>query len=88
MSWREEVEGGTQALKRGNHVIMSPTSHCYLDYYQDAPYSQPIGIGGYISVKQTYSFEPIPKGTTDESLVLGVQGNLWTEYVPTESHEL
>jgi hexosaminidase len=86
MSWREEVEGGTQALKRGNHVIMTPTSHCYLDYYQDAPYSQPIGIGGYIPVKQTYSFEPIPKGTTDKSLVLGVQGNLWTEYVPTESH--
>jgi hexosaminidase len=86
MSWREEVNSGSDAIKRGHQVIMSPTSHCYLDYYQDCPYLEPKALLGYTPLKQTYSFEPIPAGTTDKSLVLGVQGNLWTEYISTIEH--
>ncbi|MEN6455759.1 MAG: family 20 glycosylhydrolase [Prolixibacteraceae bacterium] len=86
MSWREEVSSGSDAIKRGHQVIMSPTSHCYLDYYQDCPYLEPKALLGYTPLKQTYSFEPIPAGTTDKSLVLGVQGNLWTEHISTIEH--
>lgn len=81
MSWREEVDGGGEALRRGHRVIQSPTSHCYLDYFQDNPYFEPQGLLGYTPLKQTYGFEPLPEGDFDKSLVLGVQGNLWTEHV-------
>lgn len=86
MSWREESENGNDGLKKGFRVIQSPTSHCYLDYYQDCPYYEPKGILGYTPLNQTYSFEPAPEGEYDKSLVLGVQGNLWTEYIPTTEH--
>lgn len=85
MSWREEIDGGGEAIRRGHSVIMSPTSHCYLDYYQDKPATQPTAFG-YIPLEKTYGFEPVPPTTTDSSLILGVQGNLWTEHVPTASH--
>ena len=86
MSWREEVDGGGDALHRGHSVIMAPTSHCYLDYYQDNPYYEPKALFGYTPLEQTYSLEPIPEGDFDESLVLGVQGNLWTEHISTAEH--
>lgn len=85
MSWREEVDGSGEALRRGHTVIMAPTSHCYLDYYQDTPYTQPKAFG-YIPLEKTYSFEPVPCRTVDSSLIWGVQGNLWTEHIPTASH--
>lgn len=85
MSWREEVDGSGEALRRGHPVIMAPTSHCYLDYYQDSPYTQPKAFG-YISLEKTYSFEPVPEGTVHPSAVWGVQGNLWTEHISTASH--
>lgn len=85
MSWREEVDGAGDALRRGHSVIMTPTSHCYLDYYQDIPYTQPITFG-YIPLEKTYGFNPVSLGSADCSRILGVQGNLWTENVPTASH--
>lgn len=85
MSWREEVDGTGEALRRGHHIILTPTSHCYLDYYQDIPYTQPKAFG-YIPLSKIYSFEPIPQHIADSSLIVGVQGNLWTEHVPTCSH--
>lgn len=86
MSWREEVDGRGAALARGHRLIASPTSHCYLDYYQDCPYYEPEGILGYTPLEKTYSFEPLPADCKETSLVLGLQGNLWTEHVPNESH--
>lgn len=87
MSWRGET-GGTNAVKTGHQAIMSPGSYCYLDAYQDAPYSQPEAIGGYLPLSRVYSYNPIPVGLTDKEakLIYGVQANLWTEYVPTEEH--
>lgn len=86
MSWREETNSGSDAVKKGFRIIQSPTSHCYLDYYQDNPYFEPKGILGYTPLSQTYSFEPALDGKYDKSLVLGVQGNLWTEHVSTTNH--
>ena len=87
MSWRG-VDGGLKAIRAGHHAIMTPGEFCYLDGYQDAPYSQPEAIGGYLPLEKVYGYDPIPASFTPEeaSLLLGVQGNVWTEYIPTAEH--
>ena len=87
MSWRGE-EGGIAAVTSGHHAIMTPGAYCYLDSYQDAPYPQPEAIGGYLSLKKVYAYDPVPASLTAEQakLVYGVQGNLWVEYIPTPEH--
>lgn len=87
MSWRGE-EGGIKAVKSGHRAIMSPGGYCYIDSYQDAPYSQPEAIGGYLTLKKVYSYDPIPAElTADEAkLIYGSQANLWAEYVQTDEH--
>ena len=82
MSWRGE-EGAIYAAKSGHQAIMSPTSHCYFDYYQDKPINEPLAIGGLIPLKKVYLYEPIPQGLSNEESkkILGAQGNLWTEYI-------
>ena len=88
MSWRG-YEGGKAAAKLHHHVVMTPTSHCYFDYYQlknrDA---QPLGIGGYVPISKVYGMEPVPEGLTEEEAqyILGAQCNLWTEYVTSPDH--
>ncbi len=73
-SWRG-MEGAVAAAKAGHDVIVSPTSHCYLDYGHDRT-----------SLQQAYSFEPIPPELTAEEAkhVLGGEGNIWTEHAPQE----
>ncbi len=87
MSWRGE-EGGIAAVTSGHRAIMTPGAYCYLDSYQDAAYSQPEAIGGYLPLKKVYSYNPVPASLTAEQakLVYGVQGNLWVEYIPTPEH--
>ena len=87
MSWRGE-EGGIKAVKAGNQAIMTPGKYCYLDAFQDAPNTQPMAIGGYLTLEKVYSFEPVPDSlsTKEAELILGVQGNVWTEYIPTPEH--
>ena len=87
MSWRGE-EGGIAAVTSGHHAIMTPGAYCYMDSYQDAPYSQPEAIGGYLPLKKVYAYDPVPASLTAEQakLVYGVQGNLWVEYIPTPEH--
>lgn len=84
MSWRGE-EGGIAAVRAGHRAIMTPGGYCYLDGYQDAPYSQPEAIGGYLPLEKVYSYNPIPASLTEEQakLVYGAQANLWVEYIPT-----
>jgi hexosaminidase len=87
MSWRG-TEGGIAAAKAGHDVVMSPTSHCYIDYYQGNPAYEPPGIGGYLPLSKVYSLEPVPDVLTEAEGVhiLGGQANLWTEYVPNGKH--
>jgi hexosaminidase len=87
MSWRG-TEGGIAAAKAGHDVVMSPTSHCYIDYYQGPPAFEPPGIGGYVPVSKIYAFEPVPGVLTEAEAahVLGGQANLWTEYVADGGH--
>lgn len=87
MSWRGK-EGGIKAVKAGNQAIMTPGKYCYLDAFQDAPNTQPMAIGGYLTLEKVYSFEPVPDSlsTKEAELILGVQGNVWTEHIPTPEH--
>ena len=88
MSWRG-VGGGLKAVRMGHDAIMTPNTFYYLDYYQSADKeNEPLAIGGYLPVEKCYSYEPFVEGMTDEekSHFLGVQANLWTEYIPTFDH--
>ncbi|WP_455658910.1 beta-N-acetylhexosaminidase [Phocaeicola faecalis] len=85
MSWRG-VEGGVNAAKAGHDAIMTPNPYAYLDHYQEDPEIAPVTIGGYNTLKKTYSYNPVP--TDADSLVkrhiIGLQANCWSEYMPTE----
>jgi len=88
MSWRG-AEPGAQAAKLGHDVIMTPYTHMYLDYYQtEDTRHEPLSIGGNLPLKTVYAFEPIAgELTKDESKhILGVQANLWTEYIAYPQH--
>ncbi|MES5136078.1 beta-N-acetylhexosaminidase [Prevotella amnii] len=83
MSWRG-IEPGEKGAKMGHDVIMSPTSHCYFDYAQTKEqYSEPLTQVHALDVEQVYSLDPAPKTMSEESKkhILGVQANLWTEYI-------
>ena len=84
MSWRG-VNGAVEAAKQNHQVVMTPTSHCYFDYYQSDSENEPLAIGGFLPLEKVYSYNPIPDGLTAEEaqFVLGAQGNVWTEYMPT-----
>ena len=85
MSWRG-IEGGIEAAKQKHDVVMTPTSFCYLDYYQSAHPDEPLAIGGFLPLEKIYNYEPIPEELTEEEAkhILGTQVNLWTEYIPTK----
>lgn len=80
MSWRG-VKGGIEAAKMGHDVVMTPTTFAYLDYVQGERTVDP-PIYASLRLKKCYSFEPVPDGV-DSKYILGGQGNLWTEQVPT-----
>ncbi|WP_292901217.1 family 20 glycosylhydrolase [Nonlabens sp.] len=84
MSWRGTA-GAVEAAKAGHDVIMTPTSHCYFDYYQSENDDEPTAIGGFLPLEKVYHFNPIPKELTAEEAkhILGPQGNIWTEYMTT-----
>jgi hexosaminidase len=87
MSWRG-TEGGIAAAKEHHFVVMSPGSHCYFDQYQGDPATEPLAIGGNITVEKVYSYEPVPEGLTEEEskYIMGAQANVWTEYITTPEH--
>lgn len=87
MSWRGE-EGGIAAAKEGHDVIMTPGSHLYLDHYQADPKTEPLAIGGFLPLDKVYSYEPAPKELTadQKKFILGLQANVWTEYMKTTDY--
>ena len=84
MSWRG-TKGAIQAAREKHNVILTPGSHCYFDHYQSTNENEPLAFGGFLPLEKVYSFNPIPEELTKEesNYVLGAQGNLWTEYIPT-----
>jgi len=86
MVWRNPVHAKA-AIERGYDVVLSPAQYAYLDYYQDAPHTQPKAFGGFLPLEHVYAFRP-GDGLTEaqQRHILGVQGNLWAEQVPTAEH--
>ncbi|MBC7567634.1 MAG: family 20 glycosylhydrolase [Pedobacter sp.] len=86
MSWRG-IDGGIAAAKQNHDVIMSPSGPIglYLDSKQSNSKDEPTNIGGFSTYSIIYGYDPIPKELTPEqqSHIIGVQGNVWTEYIRT-----
>ena len=84
MSWRGE-EGGKKAALAGHDVVMTPSHEgLYLDSYQGDPKAEPLAFGRYVTLEKTYSYNPVPaelQGSGKEHHVIGVQGNVWSEYL-------
>lgn len=88
MSWRGEA-GGLEAVRSGHDAIMTPNTYLYFDYYQTKnTESEPLAIGGFLPLERVYEYEPVPAGMTPDeaSRIIGVQANLWREYIPTFRH--
>jgi hexosaminidase len=86
MSWTGEG-GGIAAARESHNVIMTPSNAgLYFDHAQGKLDNEPVGIGGFTPLKQTYAYNPIPAVLTpdEQKYIVGVQANLWTEYIPTE----
>jgi hexosaminidase len=86
MAWRS-VQKGIEAARAGHNVVMTPMSHCYFDHYQGKT-NEPKAIGGFTPLETVYEFEPIPSDLPPElaQLVIGAQGNVWTEYMHSADH--
>ena len=83
MSW-QGMQGGIDAAKQGHQVIFTPSSNTYLDLYQGDPQLEP-DTYDMLRLKTAYQWNPVPAGI-DSTLVLGGQGNLWSEAVPNSRH--
>jgi len=84
MSWHEPA-GAVEALQQGHEVVMSSSPTLYLDHYQSDLHDEPPGRPDVESLKDVYDYDPVPVGTTASEArhILGVQANLWAEYMPT-----
>lgn len=84
MSWLGE-EGGIKAAQQHHEVVMSPHQKYYLDYWQADPYSEPLAMSGPTTLRTMYEYEPVPEVLTKEEskYIIGVEGCVWTEYMPT-----
>ena len=87
MSWRGEA-GGIKAAKQGIRSIMVPNSVLYFDYYQTKEVDrEPFAIGGYNPIENVYAYDPVGNIPADSrEYIIGVQANIWTEYIPTSDH--
>ena len=87
MSWRG-TDGGIKASAMGFDVIMTPNTYCYFDYYQSQDQEkEPFGIGGDLPLEKVYGYEPLDGLNPEQQKhILGVQANLWTEYIATPEH--
>jgi hexosaminidase len=81
-------EGAMEAVSSGHDVVMAQTTHTYFDYYQSEDTSkEPHAIGGFLPLSKVYEYNPIlPQMSPQQAKhVLGVQFQVWTEYIRTPS---
>ena len=88
MVWRD-VNWAHHALDKGNNVVMAPNAFAYLDHYQHpeakelAKGAEFEAIGGFLTVDTLYNYDPaaIARNPEEKKRILGVQAQLWTEYM-------
>lgn len=87
MVWRDPAHARA-AAERGHDVIMCPESHCYFDHYQGPQATEPEAIHGFTDLRKVLAFEPgdAAWGEAHAERLLGVQGNLWSEYIHDAAH--
>lgn len=87
MSWHDD-DGGIAAARRGNDAVMTPDGPLYFDAYQGDPNDEPQAIGDLATPEMIYRYRPVPASLTaaQSRHIIGVQGNLWAEYVATSEH--
>lgn len=84
MVWRDQ-KYGMEAARKGNKVIMAPKWNCYLDYSQtaDPRRNEPLCNLRYLPLRQSYRLDPYDQLRPEEQRnILGVQANIWAEYIP------
>ncbi len=89
MSWRGE-DGGIEAAKQRHDVLMTPGSAgLYFDHKQSNADDEPLTISGrgegYSDYTKVYNYNPVPSVLTEDERkhIIGVQANMWTEYMET-----
>ena len=87
MSWRGQ-EGGIAAVQRKLQTVMSPAKYCNFDQYQTNPKSEPLAVGGLLTLEQVYKFEPVPEDLSrqEAKYIIGGQANVWTQYMKTPEY--
>jgi hexosaminidase len=87
MSWHGDKKS-VIAARAGHDVVLAPPTYTYFDYYQGDKETEPLAIGGNLPLERAYNFPPLPKGLAkkDAGHILGAQGQVWTEYIPTPEH--
>ncbi|MCJ8154639.1 family 20 glycosylhydrolase [Chryseobacterium sp. SSA4.19] len=82
MSWTG-IKGGVEAAQSGHFAVMTPGAYCYFDHYQGDPQTEPNAFGGFTPLDKVYSYNPVPDELNAEQVkyIMGVQANLWTEYI-------
>jgi len=83
MSWRGE-DGGIEAAKQNHNVIMTPGSAgLYFDHKPSTSSDEPLTIGGLAPYTKIYNYDPVPAVLTadQKKYIIGVQANVWTEYM-------
>ena len=87
MSWHDDDDErvALQAIKQGHDVVLNPQGALYFDHYQSGLPDETPGQPPLITLRQAYDAAIVPKGATaaEAGHVIGVQADLWTEYVPT-----
>mgnify|MGYP003575217248 CR=1 FL=1 len=84
MSWTG-IQNGIKAAQQGHNVVMTPGEYCYFDHYQSDAHGEPIAWGGLTTLEKVYSYNLLPAALKENEAqyILGAQGNLWTEFIPT-----
>ncbi|WP_300703294.1 family 20 glycosylhydrolase [Bacteroides sp.] len=87
MSWQGE-QAGIDAARKGYDVILTPLHYLYLDYFQSSPDKEPLAHDGYTPIEKVYAYNPVPDtlGAAHLPHFLGIQGNIWTEWIANEEH--
>jgi hexosaminidase len=95
MWWRGKArqthgyEIARNAVRDGHDIVVAANGFLYFDYYQSKDKkNEPLAIGGYLPLETVYNFEPVLEGMSEDEArhILGAQGQLWREYIPTTDH--
>jgi len=83
MSWRG-LGGALASARAQRDAVLTPTAWTYFDSYQTRDTAnEPLAIGGFVPLDKVYTWEPMPEDLEPEfqKHILGVQGQLWSEYL-------